>query len=216
MRNVLMNILFPPLSLERTVGTWLTHEECAALRPHPLRFEGPMLLKHGLLSVDRLVCAASYGSSPLLREAVRRLKYRRVSAYGDPLGQMVAEAARFLPEWPCPVLCPVPLHWTRRFLRGFNQAEVLAHAVAHARGWRTESLLTRVRATGSQARRSRDDRRRALRNAFTWSGGGAVPERVILIDDVVTSGATLDACAVALREAGVLRIDAVTIAVAFT
>lgn len=215
MRDVLIELLFPPVSLDHTVGMWLTQAERAALRPHPQRFEGLLLKKQGILSIDRLVCAASYGSSPLLREAVRRFKYRRVSVYGDTLGQMTAEAARFLPEWPLPVLCPVPLHWTRKFLRGFNQAELLAQSVAHARGWRVQSLLARTRATGSQARRSKDARRQAMQHAFAWIGT-EIPERVVLIDDVVTSGATLDACASELREAGVKRVDAVTIAVAFT
>jgi len=214
MRDVLLELLFPQVSLGREPGVWLTDAERAALRAHPRRFEGTVLVHAGLPSIDRLACAATYGASPMLREAVRRFKYRRVSAYGDELGRMVAEAARFLPEWPPPVLCPVPLHWTRRFLRGFNQADVLAHAVAGSLGWRVEPLLARVRATGSQAKRSREERRRALQGAFAWVGT-SVPERVVLVDDIVTSGATLDVCAVALREAGVARVDAVTIAVAF-
>lgn len=214
MRDVLLDLLFPSVSLGREPGAWLTVAERSALRAHPMRFEDVLLMKNGLLSVDRLACAASYGSEPLLREAIRRFKYRRVSAYGDELGRMVTEASRFLPEWPPPTLCPVPLHWTRAFLRGFNQAEVLARAVGAARGWSVKSLLARVRPTGFQAKRSHAERRRALAHAFAWTGESA-PERVVLVDDVVTSGATLDACAATLRQAGVRRVDAVTIAVAF-
>lgn len=215
MRRLLLDLLFPPVSLERTPGAWITDGERRALKAYPLRFDGAALQREGVTSVDRLVGAATYGTSPLLREAIRRFKYRRMDAYLPELGGMLAEASRFLPEWPPPVLCPVPLHWTRRFLRGFNQAQLLAEAVHDERGWPVRELLLRTRATGSQARRDRAGRRRAMAGAFVWNGSDTVPSRVILVDDVVTSGATLDACACALREAGVPRVDALTVAVAF-
>ena len=214
MRDFLLDLLYPKLSLERRSGSWLTDDERSALRAHPLRFEGAQLLKEGLPGIDRLVAASSYGSAPLLREAVRRFKYRGMSDYAQELGRMVAKASCFLPEWPPPILCPVPLHWTREYLRGFNQAQVLADAVHAVRGWPVASLLVRTRATGSQAKRSRSERRSALGGAFAWTGGEP-PPRVVLVDDVVTTGATLDACATILREAGVPRVDAVTLAVAF-
>ncbi len=173
------------------------------------------MARRGLPSVDRLVCGASYAASPLLQEAIRRFKYRRVSHYGEELGRMLAETSAFLPSWPPPVLCPVPLHWSRRFLRGFNQARVLADAVATARAWPVMDLLARVRPTGSQARRTAVQRHTALEGAFAWQGGASVPARVILIDDVVTSGATLEACARTLKQAGVGHVDAMTLAVSF-
>ncbi len=214
MRVPLIDLLFPPASLRREPGAWLTEDERAALRVHAVVLEGATLLKAGMPCLDRLVAAAPYGSSLLLREAIRRFKYRRVSAYADELGRMIVEASDFLPSYPPPVLCPVPLHWTRQFLRGFNQSQVLAEAVAAAHGWHMHQLLQRTRPTGSQARRGRSERRVALRDAFRWRGGENVPSRVVLIDDVATTGATLDACACALKDAGVSRVDAITLAVA--
>jgi ComF family protein len=214
MRNVLLDLLFPPSSLTGERGSWMTPAERSALVAHPLLFESPLLVRKGMPGVDRLAAAASYGSAPLVREAVRRFKYRGAHAYGDALGAMAADASAFLPAWPAAVVCPVPLHWARRFLRGFNQAEFLAQHVALARGWRMDPLLARTRSTGSQAKRSRAERRRAIDGAIAWSGGPA-PDRVVLVDDVVTSGATIDACAAVLRQAGVRRVDAVSVAVAF-
>ena len=213
MRGFLLDLLFPALPLGRDpmAAAPGAGEE---LRAHPVRFDGHVLVRRGLPSVGRLVCGASYAASPALQEAIRRFKYRRVAAYGDELGRLLAETSAFLPSWPPPVLCPVPLHWTRAFLRGFNQARVLAEAVSAARGWPVAELLARVRPTGAQATRSRAERRSALDGAFAWTGG-PVPPRVILVDDVVTSGATLEECARTLREAGVPRVDAMTLAVSF-
>lgn len=205
MREFLLHLLFPTPHPADALGP---------LRAHPLRFEGHVLPRRGLPSIERLVCGASYAASPALQEAIRRFKYRRVAAYGDDLGRVLVETSLFLPTYPAPVLCPVPLHWTKAFLRGFNQARLLADAVSAARGWPVAELLRRTRPTGAQAKRSHVERRSALDGAFAWTGG-AVPARVILVDDVVTSGATLEECARTLREAGVPRVDAMTLAVSF-
>jgi ComF family protein len=111
------------------------------------------------------------------------------------------------------VLCPVPLHWTRAWERGFNQAFLLAEHVGYVCGWEAEELLVRSRPTGRQARRTTGDRRRALREAFTVRSPIVAPPHVILLDDVATSGATLTACAQALRDAGAQRVQALVVAV---
>ncbi len=104
------------------------------------------------------------------------------------------------------VLCPVPLHWSRKFQRGFNQAELLAKKVATSRGVTMKNLLKRVRPTGLQAWRKRAERFEAMQDTFR-PAQSSVPEHVILIDDLSTTGATLDACAKALKEAGAKRVE---------
>ncbi|MDD4287362.1 MAG: hypothetical protein PHO20_04645 [Candidatus Peribacteraceae bacterium] len=109
------------------------------------------------------------------------------------------------------VLCPVPLHWIRRFQRGFNQSELLARVVARERGLTVLPLLKRRRWTGSQMKRSRADRLTGVTGAFHCMADRP-PQHVILIDDLSTTGATLEECAKTLKEAGVTRVDAWVIA----
>jgi predicted amidophosphoribosyltransferase len=108
------------------------------------------------------------------------------------------------------VLTWVPLGRRRRRARGFDQAEVLARAVGALTGLPVARLLKRVVETNPQARRSGEDRRVALQGAFeavTW-----VPDTVLLVDDVLTSGSTAAACAEALRSAGARTVTALTAA----
>lgn len=110
-----------------------------------------------------------------------------------------------------PVLCPVPLHWTRMFSRGFNQAEILATIVSPITGWPVRPLLRRWFPTGFQARRTRSERRNALKGVFHCTVG-CVPPFVVLIDDIATSGATLDECARVLKEHGARRVEGLVVA----
>jgi ComF family protein len=114
----------------------------------------------------------------------------------------------------CDVLVPVPLHWTRLFQRRYNQAAVLAQALAAAGGpvlgadW-----LVRRRRTPSQGKRNATARRRNVAGAFAMKRGRDVRGlRVVLVDDVFTTGATLDECARVLLRGGAARVDALTVA----
>ena len=104
----------------------------------------------------------------------------------------------------------VPLSPRRRRRRGFDQAELLARAMARLIDLPCRPLLRRVRETPEQARRRADERRRALRHAF--DAPGPSPPTVVLVDDVMTTGATAAACAGALRRAGARRVLVLTAA----
>jgi ComF family protein len=128
-------------------------------------------------------------------------------------------AARVLPRLPPtpePVLwVPVPLHRWRHWARGYDQAQMLAKALARARGEACESLLRRVRATRPQGSALAPSREANVHDAFvlrTRAPGVAQGRIVWLVDDVLTSGATVNECARLLLQAGAARVEVVVVA----
>jgi ComF family protein len=114
------------------------------------------------------------------------------------------------------MVAPVPLHWTRLFHRRYNQAALLAHAVGRASGVKViPDLLLRRRRTPSQGGLNATERQRNMRGAFALKPahvGRVEGRRVVLIDDVLTTGATASACAETLIEAGASAVDVLTLA----
>ena len=112
------------------------------------------------------------------------------------------------------LLVPVPLHWTRLFQRRYNQAALLAQAISSAGGPPVAvDWLVRRRRTPPQGRLGPEARSRNVRAAFAIRPGRSVAgKRVVIIDDVMTSGATLEECARVLRRAGAKSIGALTLA----
>lgn len=207
----LFDILFPRTSLGGEDGSWMTQAEREACMQTPELLSGRRL---GCTHLDSVAGAARYVHAPVLRAAVTRLKYRRSRAYIPLLSATLRRAVALLPVSGDTALCPVPLHWTRLLSRGFNQSELLARTVAPSVGCVLVALLCRTRRTGWQShRRSRTERKGAMCGAFSMvRRTSCPPKHVILIDDVCTSGATLDACAFALKQGGVHRVDAAVVA----
>lgn len=111
--------------------------------------------------------------------------------------------------WATVALVPIPLHRSRLRQRGYDQALELARPLARRLGLRLcAGGLHRDRDTPPQSRLDAVQRRRNLREAFAWTAATPPPAHAILIDDVMTTGATLQAAALALRRAGALRVDA--------
>ncbi|PIR48731.1 hypothetical protein COU80_03475 [Candidatus Peregrinibacteria bacterium CG10_big_fil_rev_8_21_14_0_10_55_24] len=204
-----LDLLFPRRSLTGTAGQWITPDEYARLTSGRVVEERAALRSRGIQALDRIVAASAYPDSPLLKRAIHTLKYRRVPALSDTLVRLMVEGG--VPEEADAVLCPVPLHWTRQFERGFNQAQLLARGLSARTGLAYLELLKRQRPTGHQARRTRDERLHALTNAFICTVV-LPPACVILVDDLATTGATLDACAQALKIAGTRRVTGWVIA----
>jgi len=149
------------------------------------------------------------GLNPLAA-AVHALKYRRRRIVARALGGLLA--ARY-PFGPGRLLVPVPLHPSRLRARGFNQALLLARALGRRRGLPiAPRALARTRPTTAQPGLGAAARRANLAEAFAVGDPATVAGcHVVLVDDVLTTGATADACAAALLAAGARRVDAYTV-----
>jgi ComF family protein len=151
----------------------------------------------------------------IARTLVHSLKYGDRLDLAPTAGRWMARAGRELfPD--ADALVPVPLHWRRLWARRFNQSALLAKAISEAAGLPVaENALQRVKATAQQVGLSQAERASNVQGAFRVPDEGK-PEvkgrRLVLIDDVLTSGATADACARTLLRAGASNVDVVVFA----
>ncbi|HKW92169.1 MAG TPA: ComF family protein [Methylomirabilota bacterium] len=150
-----------------------------------------------------------------MREALHAFKFGGRRALAGPLGDLLVEvAARGLPQGLPDLLVPVPLHPRRQRERGFNQASLLAHRVGRALGCPVrDDVLARAVATQSQASLDASARKANVRGAFRLRRPEEVAGRhVLVVDDVITTGATLTECVHRLEEAGAGPIGVLTVA----
>lgn len=203
MLSHLLDYLFPKRSLTGEGGRWITDAERLRLASFPVHESNEQLRGRELRFIDAIHAGSTYQNCPLLKKAVHAFKYKGVRSLSKDLTQVLLHAK---PPTKEAVLCPVPLHWTRLFSRGFNQAELLAKDLSRECALPVRHLLKRIRPTGHQARRNRAERMSAMGGSFVCRIENP-PPFVILIDDLATTGATLDACAAVLKHAGVKRVE---------
>jgi len=160
--------------------------------------------------------ARSYGSyNEALRKAILLLKFEEVTCLGDWFAARLAEVvAREAEEFRADVVVPVPLHPDRQRERGYNQAELIARPLARKLHLNLGPyLLMRTRPRPPRLVLSRKEHWDSVRGAYATREGLRVDKlRVLLIDDVMTTGATLDSCARALKKAGAAAVLGVTVA----
>jgi ComF family protein len=179
----------------RSALTWLGPEpvRTAAVKVWaPVAYEGP---------ARALVRALKFGGAWAAAEAMAA----QIAANAPPscLEALYGPLSRT-------VLVPVPLHPRRERRRGYDQASLLAHALAERTGLSVEPCLARTGASGTQVGRGRAER--LAGPPGTIEAAGTVPPAALLVDDVVTSGGTFAACAAALRAAGTSQLSAVAYA----
>lgn len=229
----LRDVFFPPSCLhcgglvERSPRRHVC-AECAPLMP-PIRPPACLCCGHpffGEVSGERL-CGHCEGLDPVFGEGraavllrgparalVHELKYRHGLYALEDMTAMMVEEARIAEFLRGAVLVPVPLHPRKLRERGYNQGGELARALAGRLGAGTavEELLVRTADTGTQTALDRAERRANLKNAFALATGAPINRslRHVLIDDVFTTGSTLNACAAVLRRDAGLSVDVCT------
>ena len=222
LRSQFLDVLLPPRCVGcGRVGVWLCTEclsQISLVKPPFCTRCGDAVVADGLCarcrtSPLRIECIRSVAYfEGVLREAVHRLKYRGVTALADPLGGLMAGYWTQHPM-PADVVVPVPLHAARLRERGYNQAALLAREMTRRVGLAVdEQTLIRRRATTPQVELSGSQRKENVRDAFLCCGHSLSGKQVLLVDDVCTTGATLEACAVALYEGGAHGVRALTLA----
>ena len=155
----------------------------------------------------RPIRSATYYRDPV-RRLVHRMKYEGLFALGRPLGRLMVDA---WPAWQQPVdlVLPIPLHARRQRERGYNQAELLVNELRRKLDWPTDTrALSRIRPTRPQLGLTATERRANVHGAFAADPARVEGKRVLLVDDVCTTGSTLSAAAAALKEAGATSIAA--------
>ncbi len=165
------------------------------------------------LPLERIAAPWRFGGE--LASAIRRLKFTGASHVARAVAPLWAPvlAAALFEAGPGAIVVPVPLHWRRRFMRGYDHAWLLAlHACAAAGIAPPVAALRRTRAAPPQSTLPAAERRANLRGAFALRRGLTLTAPVVLVDDVVTTGATLAAAARPLLAAGVPRVLGVALA----
>lgn len=218
--NAVVDFIFPPFCLlcrNRLDEQWsFVCAECWDKLP-PIKMP---LLPCAQLSTDLhknyhfSASLAAFQYSAEIQDLIHHMKYKALpglaTRFGRDIGRLAAQLTT-LP--PIDVIVPVPLHSTRLRERGYNQALVLANAISVVLGKPVATrALVRSRYTSQQARLGREERATNMRGAFRLRNAGLVAHKnIALVDDVLTTGSTLNECAAVLKAAGAGDITCFTI-----
>ncbi len=219
--RVALDLLFPPRCVGCGRGGVFLCDVCVAALPPAAPPRCPRCWQPG--ADDCLDCRrappafdglrSAFVYEGTARELVHAFKFRAMTALAGPMASLMAEAVR-RHELRVDLVAPVPLSGLKQRLRGYNQAEALARVLARKLDLPLQSrALVRRRHAPPQTRSADvEARRRNVADAFVCREQGIAGRRVLLVDDVTTTGATLDACASALKAAGARSVWALTFA----
>lgn len=222
-KKFFLDLFFPKFCVGcRKEGVWL----CAGCAAKVVSVKSPVCPGCGRLSqqgrycgqcqkghtLRGVICAAYFEEGPL-KEIIHHFKYNSVISFVSFLGDLLAPAlAADLPEGDLTVTF-VPLHAKRFAQRGYNQSELLARHIAEKLNLPVADLLIKKKKTKMQVELQGDQRRRNLRDVFVSKNKKILKGKtIILVDDVTTTGATLDECAKVLKAAGAKEVWGLVVA----
>ena len=212
MIHTLLDLLFPPKCPFCTRlledGQALLCPDCQRDLPWALGAQGEQKGEFFEL------CTAPLWYRERVRESHHRYKFSGVRAYAKPYAELMAQCAQDRLSVTFDVVTWVPIHSARRWKRGYDQSELLARRLACVMGLPCERLLKKVRHTKAQSGLKGESVRRAnvLGASLLQPGVQVEGKRILLVDDVATTGATLSECARMLRTAGAVQVFCVTLA----
>ena len=169
---------------------------------------------YGRVKVERAAALMHFSEGGIVQQMLHNLKYRGMHQIGSNLGQMAAE--RMLESGftkGVDAVIAVPMHAVKQQQRGYNQSEVIAEKLAEDINVPLlKDQLVKIKTTTTQTKKGRLERLENIKDSFIWKREGLhQPNHLLLVDDVATTGATLEACIVAIQTAGVQKISVFTI-----
>jgi len=220
-----ISLLFPRLCYG-CGGTLLRNEklictECYILMPrtnYHLQEDNPVArLFWGRCKIERAAAFSFYSRESRIRKIIHNLKYRGVREVGFELGKIYGQSlsdSDFLKG--IDMIIPVPLHPSKKRIRGFNQSEIIAGGFSEATGLPVfQEILERSTRSQTQTKKSRYDRWINVKGIFIVADRDAIAGRhVLVIDDVITTGSTLEACAIELLKSEGVKVSVAALAVA--
>lgn len=220
------DLLYPQLCLccleERKAGKDTVFcIKCHAAFPFTNHFQnnenGLMQHFYGRVKIEKAASLMHFTEGGVVQQMLHNLKYRSMYQIGINLGEMAAQ--RMLESGfthGMDAVIAVPMHPVKQQQRGYNQSEVIAEKLAE--GINVPFLkdhLIKVKTTTTQTKKGRQERLENIKDSFLWKvGHNRIPNHALLVDDVATTGATLEACIISMQSAGIPKISVFTIAMA--
>ena len=202
MKNWVKDLFFPKfcVTCENVEGEWLC-ETCLAKIAAPKMFYCLQPAAGGVSYLDNAAAFFSYEENTVAK-LIKLFKYNYLTDLAEIFAKIIKKED-FNFNWRGFTVVPVPLHPRRERERGFNQAEIIARIFAEKIGLPLNKNLRRGVYTTQQAKLTKEERQKNLKNAFVWNSAITPPEKVLLVDDVFTTGATMQECAKVLKNNGV-------------